>query len=560
MERRMLIAQIGKGSYRPTNYAVVKKGYDDPSVCELDETSKYKTGYTFEAVLHELQREKKIDIDTVVLIGTVSSYWGSLVRGYLESGEADQEKKADEDYWTGRLRDILGDRADLELDTKNLWYQEKHALEYYIHNISTDREVLERTEAFLSEAVQNKLGCSTQVRIVILRKGIAHNEMEENFDLLQSGIERVVAGYENPEHIDVYFDISNGFRSLPMYIYSFTNYLTRIRKENYRLYMYYGMGDAIEAYGSTGERYAPMVELSEVTDLMQWINAVNEFRNFGSVRELQKIFREHEEWDIEVKGGTREKLSDVFAMFDYATNAHNLKVLEDEIESICSMNFHEEGETRIPRQAQLLLDDIGKDFRRRFQDGQTPYRFSRLTIKLAEWFYEQDRNGSAAIALMEGMTTYVMERFEDEVRALFDIKENKTSSAGLAKQLQAAGLSFEGAQMTDWLFDNTRDENKHSIREKVRYMILRANLRSDGQFIEEYRKMGQNIRNISAHILYQDVAPDDVKEYRRSTKYVLDKVLEDMKVTDDKNSVFSEIIKGEKRKQNNKKGKKNNGK
>ena len=72
--------------------------------------------------------------------------------------------------------------------------------------------------------------------------------------------------------------------------------------------------------------------------------------------------------------------------------------------------------------------------------------------------------------------------------------------------------------------------------------------------------MGQNIRNISAHILYQDVSPDDVKEYRRSTKYVLDKVLEDMKVTDDKNSVFSEIIKGEKRKQNNKKGKKNNGK
>lgn len=533
MERRMLIAQIGKGSYRPTNYAVVKKGYDDPSVCELDEASKYKTGYTFEAVLHELQREKKIDIDTVVLIGTVSSYWGSLVRGYLESGEADQEKKADEDYWTGRLRDILGDRADLELDTKNLWYQEKHAMEYYIHNISTDREVLERTEAFLSEAVQKKLGCSTQVRIVILRKGIAHNEMEENFDLLQSGVERVVAGYENPEHIDVYFDISNGFRSLPMYIYSFTNYLTRIRKENYRLYMYYGMGDAIEAYGSTGERYAPMVELSEVTDLMQWINAVNEFRNFGSVRELQKIFREHEEWDIEVKGGTREKLSDVFAMFDYATNAHNLKVLEDEIESICSMNFHEEGETRLPQQAQLLLDDIGKDFRRRFKSGKQTFPYSRLTIKLAEWFYEQDRNGSAAIALMEGMTTYVMERFPDQVKNALGII-NDTSSKTTKIQ---------------WLFGRNEHEN-FNMRHDVAFMIQQGYEYGDAKLIREYNKMRKNIRNISAHIVYQPMDIQKVKKYRETIQYVLDKMLEDLDVPKSKESIFYALVRHAKKEEN----------
>lgn len=112
MGKRILIAQIGRGNYRLTNYIVVKTGDDNPAACELDLSTEYTTGYTFEAVLHELQK-KRTDIDTLLLIGTMTSYWGSLVKGYMERKEDDQGREEDEVHWLSRIREEIGEEAQL---------------------------------------------------------------------------------------------------------------------------------------------------------------------------------------------------------------------------------------------------------------------------------------------------------------------------------------------------------------------------------------------------------------------------------------------------------------
>ena len=99
----------------------------------------------------------------------------------------------------------------------------------------------------------------------------------------------------------------SGFRSLPTYIYSFTSYLTRLNKETYKMFMYYGMFDAKAQYGGQDKFYAPLVELDEITDLMQWINAINEFHNMGAVTELIKIFDEHQEWNVNIRNDKYQK-------------------------------------------------------------------------------------------------------------------------------------------------------------------------------------------------------------------------------------------------------------
>ena len=78
--KSMLIAQIGRGTYLNTNYAVLHERISsaDAHQYKIDNLAAYQTGYTFEAVLHELQYKKDTDIDTVLLIGTSTSYWGSL--------------------------------------------------------------------------------------------------------------------------------------------------------------------------------------------------------------------------------------------------------------------------------------------------------------------------------------------------------------------------------------------------------------------------------------------------------------------------------------------------
>ena len=122
-----------------------------------------------------------------------------------------------------------------------------------------------------------------------------------------------------------------------MYVYNFANYFTRLRnEERYHLHVYYGMEAIREKnYIENGERYRPLVNLHKIEELTRWINVVNEFKEYGSVRGLVKMLESADEEgvDEDIKRD-RTHLAEVFAKFDYATNANNLKLLEDSIQSI----------------------------------------------------------------------------------------------------------------------------------------------------------------------------------------------------------------------------------
>ena len=537
--KSMLIAQIGRGTYLNTNYAVLHERISsaDAHQYKIDNLAAYQTGYTFEAVLHELQYKKDTDIDTVLLIGTSTSYWGSLCSYFLrnsEAGEAETGPITDEHLIEviERLKEEAGEEITRE-ELKRKEVGEKAPIRIEgegrgagipIDIIAENDKIKQAVEHLLTGIIQKKLNCHTQIRILILEKGIDDEEIKKNFTLLQTGLESIVAEYyetgeigssqteqEDTERlirpeIDLYLDVSNGFRSLPMYIYSFASYLTRIRRENYRIYMYYGMADAKGQYGEGEKLYAPLVDLDQITDLMHWINAINEFHNMGSVRELINIFREKEEWNIGTGDADYPDLRTVFEMFEYAANAHNLKVLEDTIGIMRSMKdlddspdkFPESG--KLPRQAVVMLQDIGEEFEERFSGkGVHPrFKYSNLTLRLAEWFYDEGRIGSSAIAAMEGVTTYLLERFSE--------------------------------------LDEMTIIQEYLIREPVKQLLMEDKNRTD--FGKAYDSIRRNIRNIGAHILFQEVSGRDVIQYKKDIESVLEKMLIDIKQEKNEDSIF----------------------
>lgn len=539
MNKSILIAQIGKGNYINTNYAVLQEKISsaDTHQYKIDNLAAYQTGYTFEAVLHELQYKKGTDIDTVLLIGTSTSYWGSLCSYFLRNPETGEAETGDitNDHLNKvieRLKEEAGEEITREeLKRKELKKEAPIRIErkgkgagILIDIIAENDRVKQAVEHLLTGIIQKKLKCNTQIRILILEKGIDEEEIKKNFTLLQTGLESIVAEYyENGEissaqidltdteqpirpEIDLYLDISNGFRSLPMYIYSFASYLTRIRKENYRIYMYYGMAEAMGKYGEEKKEYAPLVDLDQITDLMHWINAINEFHNMGSVRELINIFQENEEWNIETGDDAYPDLRTVFEMFEYAANAHNLKVLEDTISIMRSMKDLNDSpdkfpeSRKLPRQAVVMLQDIGEEFEERFSgEGiQDRFKYSNLTLSLARWFYDEGRIGSSAIAVMEGVITYLLERFS-KLDEMIIIQE-------------------------------------YSIREPVKELLMEDENRTD--FGMAYNSIRKNIRNIGAHILYQKVSGSEVIQYKKDIESVLDKMLSDMKKEKNENSIF----------------------
>lgn len=215
---KILITQLGKGGYLNTNY-VNKDGKPIAS-----------TGYAFDAVVKETNPNK------LLLIGTKTSGWSEVLEWY--SLHLSEEKKAEADRLGKQIVDQKGENIDWKL------------VEEFI-----------RKEAHFE-----------QVRIAIVEPGSTQEQLEEYPKRLLNAFKDVVDKKKNTKII---FDISNGFRSMPLYITMFVRYAGMISRSEIKYSMYYGMFEARKGSNT------PLVDLSAVSELTDWVNAISEFQSLG---------------------------------------------------------------------------------------------------------------------------------------------------------------------------------------------------------------------------------------------------------------------------------------
>lgn len=574
-ERRILVAQIGRGNYQILDYAQADPGKKGAHGI------KHTYGYSFEAVYEQFCQDVPIQTehapvgakdalggsehtlkDVILLVGTAASFWGSLCAYYMERDTVLENRKnrKPEEAIEDLKKDMRRVFQNEELSSKmQIEWNEKKPEGIKINEIQQE-QTASLVEQYLSHKAE-QYGIPAIVRIVILEYGIHDGELQKNFDKLRYAIEQIVNEGKQTDAVDkkskegkgaialqaegkwdetgsmehtetenggidkvhLCFDISMGFRSLPMYMYTFASYLTRVRPETFQLHMYYGMGDGkqeevqLEGGSGTGSGegekpkktyWCPLVNLKQIDILMQWINVVNEFRRYGSVRGLTELFEAHPDWNLQIRRRTaagthagktqapQTDLKHIFERFDYATNSNNLKLLEESIEDVIAIEsaLEQPESEKIPQEARLLLSDISKDFQHRFGRYQeVSYGQSYLTIRLAAWFYEQGHIGNAAIALQEGMITYALERYpelfgvtkEDDIFE-YELRKDKTG--------QFAKISHEGDSAM-LAFDSIR---KH-------------------------------IRNVNSHILREEMSDADILDNKQKLKQLIDYMVEEVK-------------------------------
>lgn len=532
----ILIAQIGRGNYKDTEYV---KGYD------INDNSRegYVTGYTFDATLHELSQSLNGEKQNLILIGTETSFWGTLCYYFYSNrkpqiklnkiSENDKDKEQIEKEKREKIVEIL---------QKNIpgpqFAIKKGDIDIIVEDINK-KENREKIEEFLQNNIEikddkgNKIIKDINVKIVIIKSGINDEELNENFNKLYESTEDILNKsksedkQDEKEKINIVFDISNGFRSIPMYIYNFMNYLLRVRDEKFELEMYYGMSDA------KVKDKAPLVNLNSVNELMRWINAANEFINYGAVREIIKILEE----SVDKKNESITEIIENFNKFDYSSNANNLTILKDSIEFISNLSEYIKGigDDILPKYAKILLDRISNEFNERFnQSNKNPgliyeYSYSFLTIKLAKWYMEQGRTGNAAIALQEGITTFIMERWTNEIRDY--IKDKKEAED-----------EFKNDEFVKWLFN-------YNNREKISNFFKGAELDDNCRiYDDEIEKLIQEmdiirnyIRNPKAHILLQnDITMKEIEKYQGILKDRIDMM---ERIISNENNSDEEILK-----------------
>ncbi len=220
MKKNIAIAQIGRGNYIPTRYGTGER-LKKNEIKDVDQIK--KTGYTFEAVMENIYKEHGREMEYLILMGTETSYWANLHFYYWNEYENARLTLNPEGF------EAFKASFDDEELAKQLKLEPYKFGDKTFYNISVEKGCLKQYRSFFEEKVtaylrsvlgQEKLS----VKTVVMEYGVDEEELGDNFDLLKDAVEEILdqnSGESVAEKYGIYFDISNGFRSLPMYIYTF---------------------------------------------------------------------------------------------------------------------------------------------------------------------------------------------------------------------------------------------------------------------------------------------------------------------------------------------------
>lgn len=460
MAKNILIAQIGLGNNLQTTTYRKFNRHEDHRFYYPDNDEGVECEFSFYVIYQDLMKAHQ-KVDTLLLVGTASSGWKGVCEFFAKK--------------SGRDVGCLGISDEKILDM--------------------DEEVQGSIERFLEKCLDG-----TEVRLVIQHSGVIPEESKENLHCLQETISDIMngggAGTGGNEAIHLHLDISNGFRSFPVYVFLCLHYTAQMHPEDeIRLFMYYGMFDRkmSEEPGPDGEpsrfvsdrngKNTPMVDMGNATELMEWSNAVVEFYNNGSVTQIRKLLKSHRGWaDIVAGTGKEDTLSKVFEEFDFAMNSNNLKLLEESIGKIgCIGSCLPED---LPDYVAILLKQISADFRSRFKGGgNTQAKYGILSFQIARWYYDQGRMNDAAIAMQEGMITYIMEMYPQECATLINKKDRTSEQDGDAIRREEALFDFN---------------NREIIRENV----LDTRDMEGAEWLSEYKYICDNLRDPAMQMQY----------------------------------------------------------
>lgn len=515
----ILLACIGAGSYQRTIY--VDKEVDPPRKFSV-------SGYAFDAVV------KREGPNKILFIGTHSSSWLKLDEFYGKS-----EPGSEHD----RLVALCG-----SIDTKS--------------DDPAVKEIIRRICDAISTHIRDKAGFE-DVRIVLTPFGRNNAELTEYFEKVREALSGMIIPDRRTRII---FDISNGFRSMPMFVMMLVKYLNLISNTDIRYSAYYGMFDAKFPAGKDDPQtlYTPLVDMRMITELTEWVNAISEFRNFGSVKMLLKCLAKEREESLSQADELRaiDTIIAAFRDYEYGTNANNLYYLQKSICAITQLNTAEY--TFLTEPARLILQSVVEYFDALFGrfvrysgcEADDPFHYAYLQIRLAQMYTEQTRYGAASIALCEGVTTYMIEQYDQTaiqnlrlvrrvggesayVEILFDFDYRDRHEKKTEKK-----FGIQPAEVLE-CWGKCLKEGRKSYRNKYNITNKEIDNRINLEFVTAERdcyglefllmRIKDLIRNPQAHNLYSDLTDsfDGVLEIREWLQAAINSILADMKKYDD---------------------------
>ncbi len=305
-----------------------------------------------------------LDIDTILLVGTPKSMWEAV---YMEFA-----KKEDRD--------------------------EQYSLELWesAENYKKGDDI----SGFNYEGLEKVLPKGS--KIIPIHYGVTKDEIEKNFEIIADSLEQYL---ENGD--SVYLDITHSFRSLPLFATTAISFIKDVTEKKIAFSgIYYGMLEA----KSENDGKTPIVDLSYISSLQEWIKGAYAFSEFGRGRQIAKLME--------------EKKKGVYDKIERFTESLSLNYLNDIKAQIDIVKELKDEMTEYPEK--LVIPPVFSNFIDRFKDCKSG---SDYQFELTRWHLDKRNYALAYMCFLETIVTFVCEKEYDGYELLEADANYKRSEA-----------------------------------------------------------------------------------------------------------------------------------
>ncbi len=231
------------------------------------------------------------------------------------------------------------------------------------------------------EAIEEAIGGDSHV--VLVKYGINADEIKQNSEIVL-GLESLLN-----ENDELYVDITHSFRSLPLYVMNLLVYLRNVSPKRIKIKgIYYGMIDARYEFNDI----APIVELSDILNVNDWISGAYSFMQFGNAYKIASLI------PAEYKS-----VSDTLREFSDIENLNHLVALYDQYQKLLRLTKENQN---WPRIMQMIIPQVVGRYTKTIEPKTSAnHKTSDFQFNIAQWQLGRYNFLAAITALVEAIVT-----------------------------------------------------------------------------------------------------------------------------------------------------------
>ncbi len=292
------------------------------------------------------------------------------------------------------------------------------------------------------------------------------------------------------ENGEIYFDVTHGFRSIPIFVSTLLNFFTKVKGAQIKG-VYYGIFEARDEEGIT-----PIINMLPFLEMSRLIDAFYIFKKYSDGRDISEIimenFKKLPSGEEKKKYGKLKSLANHLEFYSKSIGFSALKPYQKSLQKLKNIVNKIVDIPDNLKAIEFLIDDLKEEFE----------KFSPLTkewekdLETSKLLFERNRYAQSLTILRETLITYVIEeiglkdKIEDE-----GVREKnlgallKSDSSQLQEEKKTTYFTEEFLALNSKIRELRNKSNHAFIKKSIGDKDVKKSIENLEEFIREFKHL-----------------------------------------------------------------------